>query len=96
MIIAERLRTVREQKSLSQRDVEQPTGLHRCYLSRVEHGHTAPSVQTLEKLAWAFDMPLYQLLYDGEGPPKPRAPIPDDGSNNGGFGGSAKDKVAWV
>jgi transcriptional regulator with XRE-family HTH domain len=92
MLIAERLRTVREQKNLSQRDVEKRTGLHRCYLSRVEHGHSAPSVQTLEKLARGFDMPLYQLLYDGENPPKPHVPIPGDGSNNGGSGGSAKDK----
>ena len=92
MIIAERLRTVREQKNLSQRDVEKRTGLLRCYISRVEHGHTVPTVETLEKLARAFDMALYQLLYDGEGPPKPRAPIPGVGSNNGDFGASLKDE----
>jgi transcriptional regulator with XRE-family HTH domain len=92
MIIAERLRTVREQKNLSQGDVEKRTGLLRCYLSRVENGHTVPSVETLEKLARAFDVPLYQLLYDGQAPPKTHAPISGDGSNNGGFGASRKDE----
>lgn len=92
MIIAERLRAVREQMKLSQRDVEKRTGLLRCYISRVEHGHTVPTVETLEKLARAFDMALYQLLYEGEGPPKPRAPIPGVGSNNGDFGASLKDE----
>jgi transcriptional regulator with XRE-family HTH domain len=92
MLIAERLRAVREQMKLSQGDVEKRTGLLRCYISRVEHGHTVPTVETLEKLARAFDMALYQLLYDGEGPPKPRAPIPGVGSNNGDFGASLKDE----
>jgi len=71
MIIGERLRNVREHKELSQGDIEKRTGLLRCYISRVENGHTVPAVETLEKLARALDMPLYQLLYDGEEPPKP-------------------------
>jgi transcriptional regulator with XRE-family HTH domain len=92
MIIAERLRTVREQKKFSQGDVEKRTGLLRCYISRVENGHTVPVVETLEKLARALDMSLYQLLYDGEAPPKPRVSIPSDRSNHNGFVGSAKDE----
>ncbi len=54
---------------MSQGDVEQKTGLLRCYISRVENGHTVPSVATLERLAAAFDVPLYRLFYDGEEPP---------------------------
>lgn len=69
--ISDRLRTVREQKKLSQGDIEARTGLLRCYVSRVENGHTIPSVETLEKLARALDLSLYQLLYDGETPPAP-------------------------
>jgi transcriptional regulator with XRE-family HTH domain len=42
----------------------------RCYISRVENGHTIPAVETLEKLARAMEIPLYQIFYDGEGPPK--------------------------
>src|ERR1700678_2060242 len=70
MIIGERLRTLREQKNLSQGDIEKRTGLLRCYISRVENGHTVPAVETLEKMARALECPLYQLFYDGEEPPK--------------------------
>ncbi len=70
MIIGERLREIREHKNMSQGDVEKRTGLLRCYISRVENGHTVPAVETLEKMAQAFEMPLYQLLYDGDEPPK--------------------------
>jgi len=69
MIIGERLRELREQKKLSQGDIEKRTGLLRCYLSRVENGHTVPSVETLEKLARALEIPLYHLFYEGEEPP---------------------------
>jgi transcriptional regulator with XRE-family HTH domain len=71
MVIADRLRTLREQKNLSQGDIEKRTGLLRCYISRVENGHTVPAIETLEKLARAMDVPLYQIFYDGEEPPKP-------------------------
>lgn len=70
MIIGERLRTLREFKKLSQGDIEKRTGLLRCYISRVENGHTVPAIETLEKLARAMEIPLYQLFYDGEEPPE--------------------------
>jgi transcriptional regulator with XRE-family HTH domain len=69
LIISKRLRELREEKKLTQGDIEKRTGLLRCYLSRVENGHTIPSVETLEKLASALRVPLYRLFYDGEGPP---------------------------
>jgi transcriptional regulator with XRE-family HTH domain len=69
MFIGERLRALREQKKLSQGDIELRTGLLRCYISRVENGHTVPAVETLEKLARAVEIPLYQFLYDGDEPP---------------------------
>ncbi|MGD0842212.1 MAG: helix-turn-helix transcriptional regulator [Candidatus Acidiferrales bacterium] len=69
MIIADRLRELREAKNLSQGDIERRTGCLRCYVSRVENGHTIPSIETLEKLARALELPLYQLLYEGKEPP---------------------------
>jgi transcriptional regulator with XRE-family HTH domain len=66
MIIGDRLRAFREEKKLSQGDIEQRTGLFRCYTSRVENGHTVPSIETLEKYARALEIPLYQLFYDGD------------------------------
>lgn len=70
MIIGDRLRAVREEKNLSQGDIEERTGLLRCYISRVENGHTVPAIDTLEKMARALEVPLYQLFYDGEEPPE--------------------------
>jgi transcriptional regulator with XRE-family HTH domain len=70
MIIGDRLRETREQKKLSQGDIEKRTGLLRCYVSRVENGHTVPAIETLEKLARALEIPLYQLFYEGEEPPR--------------------------
>jgi len=70
MVIADRLRALREEKKLSQGDIEKRTGLLRCYISRVENGHTVPAIETLEKLARAMEIPMYQLFYDGEEPPK--------------------------
>ena len=70
MIVGDRLRALRVEKKLSQGDIEKRTGLLRCYVSRVENGHTVPSVETLEKLARALEVPLYQLFYEGAEPPK--------------------------
>lgn len=69
MLIGDRLRTIRENKNLSQGDIEERTGLFRCYTSRVENGHTVLSVATLEKYARAFGVPLYRLFHDGDGLP---------------------------
>ena len=70
MIIGDRLRALREERKFSQGEVEKRTGLLRCYISRVENGHTVPAVETLEKFARALEVPMYQLFYDGEEPPR--------------------------
>ncbi len=70
MLIGDHLRSIREAKKLSQGDIERRTGLLRPYVSRVENGHTIPSVETLEKWARALEVPLYQLFYEGTEPPK--------------------------
>ena len=72
MLIGSRLRQLREQKHMSQGDIEDRIGLLRCYISRVENGHTVPSLETLERFAGVLDVPLYQLFYSGEeAPPTP-------------------------
>ena len=75
MDICGRIRVLRERKELSQGDIEQRTGLLRCYISRVENGHTVPAIETLEKIARALEVPMYQLFYDGEKPPADIKPI---------------------
>ena len=82
MVIGDRLRALREEKTFSQGEVEKRTGLLRCYISRVENGYTVPNVETLEKFARALEVPMYQLFYDSEEPPKlpklPRRKATDD------------------
>jgi transcriptional regulator with XRE-family HTH domain len=58
------IRTYRLQKGMSQGDIEKRTGLLRCYLSRVENGHTVPSLETLQKIAHALDLQLAQFFAD--------------------------------
>jgi transcriptional regulator with XRE-family HTH domain len=77
---------LREQKKLSQGDIEKRTGLLRCYVSRVENGHTVPAIETLEKFARALEVPLYAVLYDGDEPPKER----NSGDDNA-WGSHGKD-----
>jgi len=68
MVIGERLRALREEKHLSQGQIEKRSGLLRCYISRVENGYTVPSVETLEKMSRALEVPLYQLFYEVDNP----------------------------
>jgi transcriptional regulator with XRE-family HTH domain len=69
MYVADRLRKLREAKQLSQGEIEKRTGLLRCYISRVENGVTVPSLETLQKIMHALEIPLYQFFYEGEDPP---------------------------
>jgi transcriptional regulator with XRE-family HTH domain len=91
MIVGDRLRALREEKKLSQGDIEKRTGLLRCYISRVENGHTVPAIETLEKLARALECPLYQLFYDGEEPPQVPNLLKRKSSDENAWGNSGKD-----
>ena len=62
MNIGETIRNYRLQKGMSQGDIETRTGLLRCYLSRVENGHTVPSLDTLAKIAQSMELPLAQFF----------------------------------
>jgi transcriptional regulator with XRE-family HTH domain len=64
MKIGTTIRAHRLQRGLSQGDIEKKTGLLRCYLSRVENGHTVPSLDTLSKIAVALDLPISQFFAD--------------------------------
>ena len=66
MNIGETIRNYRLQKGMSQGDIEKRTGLLRCYLSRVENGHTIPSLDTLSKIAGAMELPLAQFFADSD------------------------------
>ncbi|HEV7511526.1 MAG TPA: helix-turn-helix domain-containing protein [Candidatus Acidoferrum sp.] len=91
MIIGDRLREMRQEKKLSQGDIEKRTGLLRCYISRVENGHTVPAIETLEKLARALEIPLYQLFYEGEYPPRLPIHLKRTSSDDIAWGNVGKD-----
>ncbi len=73
LTIGSRIRQLRAERKLSQGDIENKTGLLRCYISRVENGHTVPSLETLERFAEALDLPLYRLFCDESESPAPTA-----------------------
>ncbi|MGC2265911.1 MAG: helix-turn-helix transcriptional regulator [Candidatus Acidiferrales bacterium] len=82
MVIDDRLKALCEQKNLSQGDIEKPTGLLRCYISRVENGHTVPAVETLEKLARAMEIPIYGIFTDDLHVKKPNIPVSNGEPHN--------------
>jgi transcriptional regulator with XRE-family HTH domain len=90
MEIGDKLRELREAKNLSQGDIQKRTGLLRAYTSRVEHGHTVPSIGTLEKYASALEVPLYRLFTDEESVVKPKLPRSDDS-----WGSRGKEREAF-
>ena len=75
MVIGDKLKELRATKNLSQGDIEKRTGLLRCYISRVENGHTVPNVDTLEKMARALEVPMYRLFTDDTHVKKPNIPV---------------------
>jgi transcriptional regulator with XRE-family HTH domain len=91
VVIADRLRSLREEKKMSQGDIEKRTGLLRCYISRVENGHTVPAVETLEKLARAMEVPLYQLFYEGDEPAEPPKLPKNHGVGTAAWGDKGRD-----
>jgi transcriptional regulator with XRE-family HTH domain len=90
MMIGDRLRALREEKKLSQGDIQNRTGLFRSYVSRVENGHAIPAIETIEKFARALEVPMYQLFYDGEQPPQLSNPLQRKSSDNA-WGSTGKD-----
>jgi transcriptional regulator with XRE-family HTH domain len=64
--VGARLRAERRARNLSQADLERRTGLARCRISWLEHGRAVPTIETLEKIADALEIPVYRLLYDGD------------------------------
>jgi transcriptional regulator with XRE-family HTH domain len=92
MVIGDRLRDLRNQKGMSQGDLEKRTGLSRCHISRFENGHTIPALQTLEKMARALEVPLYVLFYDGEVPPAVPQLANLEGPDKSLWGGAGKEQ----
>jgi transcriptional regulator with XRE-family HTH domain len=93
MEIGVKLRALRVAKNLSHGDIEKRTGLFRSYTSRVEHGHTVPSIGTLEKYAHALEVPLYRFFTDEASVKMPK--LPKSESDSSLWGVRAKERGAF-
>ena len=87
MNIGETIRSFRLQKGMSQGDIEKRTGLLRCYLSRVENGHTVPSLDTLAKIAGSLEMPLGEFFTENSA---------DNGSNGKNLPQLSEEEVRFL
>lgn len=63
-VFARRLRQVRQQQALSQEALADRSGLHRTYVGAVERGERNISIDNMERLAQALQVPLTDLLQD--------------------------------
>ena len=94
MLLGVRLKEIRKSKKLSQGDIERISGLKRCYVSRVENGHTVPAVETLEKMARALGVPMYKLFYEGEEPLPQASWVRSNGKKQWGDSGRSRRFIA--
>ena len=86
--IGDVIKTYRSQRGLSQGDIERRTGLLRCYLSRVENGHTVPSLETLAKIAEAMDISLADFF--------PGTETPRDRETQKALGELSQDEIRFL
>jgi transcriptional regulator with XRE-family HTH domain len=89
MEVGRKLREMRQARHLSQGDIEKKVGLLRCYTSRIENGMTIPSIETLEKFAYALEIPLYRFFTNGEAVRAPKLPANNSMS---GWGTDGKNR----
>ncbi len=64
MTLGERLRQIRREHDLTLKDLSQRADLSIPYLSNVERGVVNPSIDTLQKVASAYNMTTKDLLTD--------------------------------
>ena len=86
--IGEVIKSYRTDRGLSQGDIERRTGLLRCYLSRVENGHTVPSLETLAKIAEALEISLAEFF--------PSSASPQDREKKKMLGEMSEDEIRFL
>src|ERR1700739_2770031 len=86
--IGEVIKSYRSDRGLSQDDIERRPGLLRCYLSRVENGHTVPSLETLAKIAEAMEISLADFF--------PGTDTPQDRDTTTLWGELSQDEIRFL
>lgn len=64
MNIGERIKTIRQEKGLSQYELAKRADISQSFLSYIEKGEKSPTVRTLEKITKAVEIPLEELVED--------------------------------
>jgi transcriptional regulator with XRE-family HTH domain len=93
MTIGDRLRALRREKKLTQREIAKKTGLLRCNVGRLETGRAVPTLATLKKMTRALEIPMFQLFYDVQNPPKPPNLSKRKSGKDNLWGNSGKDAL---
>lgn len=68
-VIGQRIRNYRTQQKLSQEKLAELSGCHHTYIGQVERGEKNATLESIEKIASALNVPLSQLfekLGDGD------------------------------
>jgi transcriptional regulator with XRE-family HTH domain len=92
MTIGKRLRALREARHFTQEEIRKRTGMLRPHISRLENGHTVPSVKTLERMARALEVPINKIFLGVE-QSSPPSPLPFiRGTPEPSFGGTAAER----
>ena len=61
-IIGQRIRNYRTQKGLSQEKLAELAGCHPTYIGQLERGEKNATLESVEKIASAMDIPLSELF----------------------------------
>lgn len=64
MAVAEKIRTIRQQKQMTQAQLANATGMDPFTISRYETGHTKPSLEALKKIANSLEVSIDYLVYE--------------------------------
>ncbi len=59
--LGERLRALRKEKGVSQRDLAASAGVNHTYVSHIEAGHLTPSAELVERMARRLDADSFEL-----------------------------------
>jgi len=63
MKIGNTIKTIRKKKGIQQNELAEKSGISQTYLSQIENGTRTATLETLEKISNALDVPLSVLSF---------------------------------
>ena len=62
-ILSQNIKLIRREKQLTQEQLAEKTEVTVKYISHLERGLSFPSAETLDRIATAFEVPVYRLFF---------------------------------